>query len=189
MLKNTTTRSVAVALVPAALLLFVSGCSTSGNPKSGVTTAAVFQPGVPGGTSVESYKITATVTGVDPVTRQVSLLAADGSRRTVLVGPAYAAFDRLKAGDKVKVAVTKEVVVSLDQSATTADADAGQMAETVLVVAKVTAIDFAMRRVTLRFPDGAIGTFPVRPDVDLARRQPGETVFIRATQSVRLLAE
>lgn len=187
MLKNKTTRSVAVALLPVALL--ACGCQSSGKTKSDVTTAAVFQPGVPGGTLMESYKVTATVTGSDSVTRQVSLVAADGSRRTVQIGPEFTGFDRLKPGDPVKVAVTKELVISLEPTAAAADAVAGAVAETVLVAARVTAIDFTMRRVTLRFPDGAIGTFPVRPDVDLARRQPGETVFIRATQSVKLLAE
>jgi Cu/Ag efflux protein CusF len=173
--------------LPMALLTF--GCASSGNSKSDVTKTAVYQPGVPGGTMIESYRVFATVTGVDVGSRQVSLVAEDGSRRTVLAGPEYAAFDQLKPGDKVKVAVTKEVIISLNQSATTANGDIGTMAETVLVAAKVTAIDVAGRKVTLHFPSGSTETFPVRPDVDLTQQRVGETVFIRATQSAKLLAE
>ena len=171
------------------LALLLAGCASSGHHKSDVTKTSVYLRGVPGGTTTESYLVIATVTGVDPVTRQVSLVAADGSRRTVLAGPEYMAFDQLKPGDKVKVAVTKEVVISLEQSATTAGADAGQMAEVIYVTAKVAAIDEAGHKVTLHFPSGTTETFPVRADVSLTHRQVGETVFIRATQSARLLAE
>jgi hypothetical protein len=183
-------KPTALLLLPGlTLALLLAGCAASNQQKSAVTKTSVYQPGVPGGTTTESYRVVATVTGVDPVTRQVSLVAADGSRRTVLAGPEYAAFDQLKPGDKVKVAVTKEVVVSLEQSATTAGADAGMMAEVIFVAAKVAAIDEAARKVTLHFPSGTTETFPVRPDVDLTHQRVGETVFIRATQSARLLPE
>jgi hypothetical protein len=65
----------------------------------------------------------------------------------------------------------------------------GLMANTVQVIAKVTAIDLKHHKATLRFPDGTTKTVPVRKDVDLTQRQVGEEVVIRATEALAISVE
>ena len=189
-----------LAVVPAALLTFTS-CATS--PKVEKVTTTAYREGVPGGTLVETYKITATVTAVDAGTRKVTLVAPDGSRNTFTAGSHYRNFDQLRVGDAVQATVTRELVVlpgqngvppNDDHSAALPVVPAGEpsgvlKADTVQRSAKVGAIDQKGRQVTLQFQDGTSKTFPVRKDVDMKRMKVGEDVVIRTTSAVVLSQE
>src|ERR1035438_6553446 len=89
----------ALSLLPAALLAF-SSCSTEPRGKGAGFTA--IQPGVPGGVAVQTYKETATVTGIDKATRKVTLVTKDGTKSTVKCGPEVANFAQIEVGDQVK---------------------------------------------------------------------------------------
>jgi hypothetical protein len=116
------------------------------------------------------------------------------------VGPEAVNFDQVEVGDLVTATVTEELVVALaDPDAPLADAEAagvslapvgakpsGIVADTVRVTGTVTAIDPQARTATLRFADGSSRTFPVRPDVDLTRRKPGEQVVFQVTRRIAL---
>jgi hypothetical protein len=65
----------------------------------------------------------------------------------------------------------------------------GLMANTVQVIAKVTAIDLKHHKATLLFPDGTTKTVAVRKDVDLTKREVGEEVVIRCTEAVAIVVE
>jgi hypothetical protein len=58
------------------------------------------------------------------------------------------------------------------------------MATTVQRVGTVVDMDHWKRRVTLRFEDGSIEIFPVRPDVDMKAHQVGEKVVFQATETI-----
>jgi hypothetical protein len=189
-----------LALLPAALLAFTS-CSSS--PKLEPTTAAAYQQGVPGGVYVETYKNTATVTAIDAATRHVTLVTPDGRKETFKAGPEVINFDQIHVGDQVKATLTQQLVVYMakdnppageGQAALVALAPKGAkpgglVANTVQVIAKVTAIDLKHHKATLQFPDGTKHTVAVRQDVDLTKRQVGEEVVVRCTEAVALSVE
>ena len=164
---------------------------------------AAYREGMPGGTLVETYKITATVASVDAGSRKVALVAPDGSRNTFTAGPEYRHFDQLRVGDEVQAMVTRQLTVWLGQNGVPPGDDhavglpvvpAGEpsgvlKADTVQRSAKVGAIDRKERQATLQFPDGTSKTFSVRKDVDINRIKVGEDVVIRTSSAVVLSQE
>ena len=189
-----------LALLPAALLAF-SSCSTE--PKHQGAGFEVIQPGQAGGVRVQTYKETATVTGIDKVTRKVTLVTKDGTKSTVKCGLEVANFAQIEVGDQVKATVTEQIVVFVRNpgeppgdgaAAALALAPLGAkpgavMANTEEITAKVKSIDLKHRKATLLFPDGTSHTFKVRPDVDMTKHAVGDEVVIRATEAVAISVE
>ena len=189
-----------IAIMPAAMLALTSCSST---PQGEGSTMVAAQKGVPGGTIVETYKVTATVTAVDAASRKVTLTMADGAKTTVKAGPEVVNFDQIQVGDQVKATVAEQLVVFVrkngepandGEAAAVALAPVGAkpgvvMANTVEVTAKVEAIDLGRRKATLRFPDGQSKTFRVRPDVDMTKAKLGDEVVIRTTEAVAISVE
>lgn len=194
---------LSLPLLPAALLALTSCSSTSPGPSAETTSVASFQKGVPGGVVVETHKITATVTGIDPASRKVTLVSPDGKKTTVKCGPEVINFDQIRMGDQLKVTAVDELVAYLAEAAVPpSDGGAalillapkgarpgGVVAAVVQVTAKVTAIDLKKHKATLQFPDGSTKTIAVRKDVDLTKRRVGEEVVIRCTEAVALSVE
>jgi Cu/Ag efflux protein CusF len=190
----------ALTLLPAAMLAFTS-CSTE--PKGEGAGFTAVQPGVPGGVIVQTYKETATVTGIDTATRKVTLVAKDGAKTTVKAGPEVVNFDQIQVGDQVKATVAEQLVMFMrkngepandGEAAAVALAPVGAkpgvvMANTVEVTGKVEAIDLAHRKATLRFPDGTAKTFKVRKDVDMTKGKIGDEVVFRTTEALAISVE
>lgn len=187
-----------LVLLPVAWLI-LTGCSST--TKVDKTTTTTFQEGVPGGTLTQTYQTTARVTALDPVTRQVTLLAPDGSRNIFKAGP-KAVLDQIKPGDEVKVTVARELVVYLnpnDVPATTGPAAIVRatpgvrpgvlMADMVELTATVESVDLSKHEATLHISDGRSGTFKVRQDVDLTQMKPGAKVFIRIKTAAAIMLE
>jgi len=199
-MKPNTLKLTTLALLPAALLTFTSCSST---PKIEPTTTAVYQQGVPGGIIVETYKNTATVTAIDAANRKVTLVTPDGRMETFKAGSEVVNFDQIRIGDQVKATLTEQLAVymakdnppaSEGEAALVALAPKGAkpgslMANTVQVIAKVTAIDLKHHKATLKLPDGTTKTVAVRNDVDLTQRQVGEEVVIRCTEAIAIAVE
>ncbi|MCX6926543.1 MAG: hypothetical protein NT154_25540 [Verrucomicrobia bacterium] len=193
-------RIAALALMPAALVIFSSCSSTH---KVEMTSVATYQEGEPGGTVVETYKITTEVTSIDAGSRKVTLVAPDGSKNTFTAGPNFRGFDQLKVGDEVQATVTRQLVVLLGQNGVPPSDDhaaalpvvpAGELAgvlraDTKQRNAKIGAVDPKERQVTLQFPDGTSKAFPARKDVDMKRMKVGDDVVIRTTSAVVLTPE
>ena len=162
--------------------------------------AAVVAEGVPGGSAVQTYELTATVTAIDKASRKVTLMGRDGIKQTVKVGPEAINFDQIRVGDQLKLTVAEALVVYVAGEGETPTDSAAQlvalapkgakpggiMAATTKVTARITAIDAEHRKATLQFEDGTTRTVAVRPDVDLAKRKVGETVVIRATEALAI---
>jgi len=189
-----------IAFIPAAMLA-LSSCSSA--PKGKTTTTTIYEEGVPGGVVVQTHETTATVTGIDATKREVTLVSPDGKRTSVKCGPEVRNFGQIHIGDQVKATVAEQLVIYMakdqppaaqGQSALMARAPEGAkpgalMANTVQLVAKVTAIDLKHHKATLQFPDGTSKTVAVRKDVDLTQRQVGEEVVIRCTQALAVSVE
>ena len=189
-----------VSLLPLALLAF-SSCSTE--PKHQGVGFEVIQPGQAGGVRVQTYKETATVTGIDKATRKVMLVTPDGTKSTVKCGPEVANFAQIEVGDQVKATVTEQLVIFVrnpgepsGDGAAVAVALAplgakpgGVMANTEEITAKVKSIDVKHRKATLLFPDGTSKSFKVRKDVDMTKHSVGDEVVIRATEAVAISVE
>jgi translation elongation factor P/translation initiation factor 5A len=202
-MKTNTLKWSIISLAPAAMLALASCSSNSSTPAGLTSSSAVYQPGVPGGVMVDTFKMTATVTGIDAPSRKVTLVTRDGKETTVKCGPEVINFDQIRVGDQLKITATEELAVAMSTAgAPPSDGGAaivalapkgarpgGMMANTVQVTAKVTAIDVKHHKATLQFPDGTTHTVAVRPDVDLTQRQVGEEVVIRSTEALAISVE
>jgi hypothetical protein len=188
-------------LLLAAALLMLTSCASSPSVQKVSTTA--YREGVPGGTLVETYKITVNVREIDPANRKVTLVAADGTSNTFTALPGDRTFDQLKVDEQVQATVTRQLVVFLRRNGAALNSapmiDAGLApditkpdalkSDTVQRVARVSAVDRKHRQATLDFMDGTSQRFNVRRDVNLEQVQSGEEVVIRTTSAVVLTLE
>ena len=202
-MKTKTLNITTLALLPVALLTLTSCSSTSTPPPPVGSGRVTYTKGVPGGTLVQTVKMTATVTAIDQAKRKATLLASDGKKFIVKAGPEAVNFNQVRVGDQIAATLTQKVVVSLDdkaspsgQGAATVVAQApkggqpgGLAAETTQVTATVIAIDLEKRTATLQFEDGITQTFSVRDDVDLSRRKVGERLVFRVTEMIAIWVE
>lgn len=202
-MKTNTLKCSVIALAPAAMLALVS-CSSNSSTSAGLlSSSSAYQPGVPGGVMVDTYKVTATVTRIDADKRKVTLVTREGKETTVKCGPEVINFDQIRVGDQLKIRVTQELAVAMaTPGAPSSDGGAelvalaprgakpgGMTASTVQVTAKVTAIDLKHHKATLQLPDGSSKSFDVRPDVDLTQRKVGEEVVVRFTEALAISVE
>ena len=142
--------------------------------------------------------ITAVVTAIDLNTRQVTLRGPRGSV-TVHVSDQVKNLDQLKVGDKVAATYYESVVVEGKKatvgdntvqamSATQVQDEQGQGAgvqgvqRTVVVVAKVYAVDKRAGTITLRGPKGNFRTFKVKDLSLLQHFTIGDNVVFRYTE-------
>jgi hypothetical protein len=63
---------------------------------------------------------------------------------------------------------------------------AAAVAETTQITATITGIDTLRHIASLRYPDGSLHHYAVRPDVDLKSRKLGEKVVIRKTMATAI---
>ena len=191
----------ATALAAAAILSFTS-CSS--DPAIGESTSSTtYQKGVPGRVVVETYKLNATVTGMDTAERKLTLTSSDGKQTTVKCGPEIVNYDQIHVGDQVKVRATSELAVAMADASTPSGISGaglvtlapkggqpgGLMAETQQYTATVTEIGLKRHEATLRLPDGTTRKFAVRKDVDLSQRKVGEQVVVRVTTAMAVSVE
>ena len=189
-------------LLIAATVILASCSSTTYEALDDKTPGATYEKGVPGGTVVETHKLTATVTAIDAATRKVTLTPKDGKATTVKCGPDVVNFDQIRVGDVVNATVTSELTVAMADAATPGDGGAALvalapqgakpgilMAETQQYTATIKEIDLKRRQATLHFPDGSDRTFAVRKDVDLTQRKVGEEVSFRVAVAMAVSME
>jgi hypothetical protein len=199
-MKSKLLKFATITLMPAAMLAFTSCSST---PQGESATMVSAQKGVPGGAIVETYKTTATVTGIDASTRKVTLVGPGGKKTTYTAGPEVINFDRIRIGDQVKVTAVGELVAYLRKNGEPpSDGEAamvalapkgakpgGVLVNTVEMTARVKSLDYKRHQATLQFPDGTSKTFKVRADVDLTKAAVGDDVVIRTTEALAITVE
>ena len=199
-MKSIIAKSITLGLLPVAVLA-LSSCSTT--PEDGTvesSTAALYQPGVPGGMLIETYQERASIKSIDAASREVTLVQKDGTVTTVTAGPEVANFAQLAVGDQVVATVSDELEMYVlkpgerasDQAAAAValaplgEKPGGALAATTQITAKVTDVSLWHHTATLELPDGTRKTFKVRKDVKLTQEAVGREVVIRSTQTAAI---
>jgi hypothetical protein len=169
-------------------------------PAQAQTGAAVVGkgPGVAG--AAQTAKISATITAIDPATRQVTLKGPQGREVVVTAGPEVRNFAQMKVGDKVDVeyveALTLELkkgggmAVAKTEAAGAARAKPGaapgaMVGRQVKVVADVVAVDAAKGVVTLKGPQRTV-ELKVQDPKQLAMIAKGDQVEATYTEAVAI---
>jgi translation elongation factor P/translation initiation factor 5A len=200
-MKKKTISMTTLALLPTAVFTLTS-CSSTAPPDVG-TSKITYTKGVPGGVIVQTVKMTATVTAIDQAKRTATLLASDGKKFVVKVGPEVVNFHQVRVGDLVNATVTQKIAAHLDKENTAStdgttavvaragegDQPGGLVAETTQTTGKIIAIDVSKRTATLWFEDGNTQTVPIRKDVELSRFKVGQQVVFRVTDMVAIWVE
>jgi hypothetical protein len=134
-------------------------------------------PGVAG--AAQTVEITATITKIDPATREVTLKGPKGGEVTIQAGPEVKNFAQMKVGDTVTAkyveALTLELkkggkaVVGRNEEAGAATAKPGEKpaalaGRRVTVVADVTAVDPSTQMVTLKGPKQTVDVKVADPE-------------------------
>jgi Cu/Ag efflux protein CusF len=149
---------------------------------------------------LEPIEAVVTVTKVDAKARTVTVRGPSGNLHTLAVPPEAQNLDKVKPGDRFRMAYAEAAVLSIskggeptvkvDKSVKVAPKGAlpgGQMVRTVRLTATVDAIDYKSRRVALRGPKGNVVALAVSPEVkDLERVAAGDRVSIVYSEAIAL---
>ena len=157
--------------------------------------------GEPGVVVVDLVEFTATVDAVDYDNRLVTLTGPQGNTVTVRVGPQVRNIDQVKAGDQLFVQHYESVALFVRKSdeppaetevttvavAPTGEEPGGIAVDTVEITAKVEAIDYAKRTVTLEGPEGKTKTIKVDPRVKRFQEiKTGDELVVRHTEALAI---
>jgi hypothetical protein len=209
-----------IALSVALVALNLSACSKNAPPAEDASTetsaseAAPLAPvtesseqyyveGVAGGVMVSSVELEAEVVSVDQNLRQAVLRGPEGREVVVSVGKEAVNFYQVKPGDRVKVAIQRELQIYVPEGeqdepdgtavaearAAQGESPAGMVVASSKVSSKITAMDLEARTATLTFEDGSAQTFDVRPDVDMTKYEVGQEVVFLITEMLAIEVE
>jgi hypothetical protein len=158
----------------------------------------------PGGIVVDAVRETATVAAIDASKRTVNLKFENGRTQTYKLDKAVKNFDQIKVGDKVSATYFESVAVFVRKSGekpaaaevqTVTVAPKGAkpgvlITDTFEITAKVEAIDYKMRAVVLKGPEGNMRIFPVDKSVkDFKNVKAGDEVVLRVTEATAIAVE
>jgi hypothetical protein len=147
------------------------------------------EPGA--GKAVQTVRTTASVVGIIPDTRTVSLKRADGKIVEIRAGEEVRNFDMIKIGDTVTAEYTQALSLELkkgggglrERNEVTAMTRApvgaqpsGTVERTVSVLADVVKVDSKARQITLRDPNGKLVDLAVHDADQLNRVKQGDQV-------------
>ncbi len=149
----------------------------------------------------ETATLTATITAINPTTREITLKGPEGNSVTFVASDEVKRFSELKVGDQVNVRYTQSLAVRLakpDEAAASASADVGRSkgpkpggaakAEATVVVT-LEAIDAKVPSVTFKTPGGEMRTIRVRDPKNLVGYKLGDRVAITYTESMAIDVE
>ena len=158
-------------------------------------------PGVAG--AAQTVKATATITAIDPATREITLKGAQGREVTMTAGPEVKNFAQMKVGDTVNVEYLEALTLELKKGgkalvARTEESGAmkakpgekpgGMVGRQVTIVADVVAVDPATQTVTLRGPQRTVNLRV--PDANQFKLvNVGDQVEAQYTEAVAILVE
>lgn len=182
-------------LVLVASIAIAAGSTLPAHSQTGGAVVAT-KPGA--GMAVQTVKLDATITAIDPKTRGVTLKGPQGNEVVIVAGPEVKNFAQMKVGDNVAVeyveALTLELkkgggrpVVRSDQaaegSAKPGAQPAGAGARRVTIMADVVDVDEKNQRVTLRGPNRTVD-LKVRDPKQLALIKKGDQVEAVYTEAI-----
>ncbi|GGA72150.1 hypothetical protein GCM10011369_12380 [Neiella marina] len=172
--------------------LLISACSTTPEPGDKVIAPDVLQSAVTTSTS--------KIIGIDYPSRTVTVEQA-GRQVTLIASDAVTNFEQLAVGDLVDTEYTESVAVhvqindgsprinrveQLDQAEQGAEPNI-QAVDTTEIIADIVAIDRVNKTVTLRGPNQAVSTLPVRRHPEhLDKVKVGDQVVVVHTKALAL---
>jgi hypothetical protein len=173
-------------------------------PLSAQSTQAVVTTSPGSGKAVQTSKTTATVVGIVPATRIVSLKRADGQIVEIQAGDEVRNFDKIKVGDTVTAEYTQALSLDLKKGA----AGAAKRTESVevsrapvggqprasvgtqvTILADVVAVNSKDRVVTLRGPHGNLVELKVQDADQFNRIKQGDHVQAVYTEALAIAVE
>lgn len=146
----------------------------------------------------------ATVVGINPETRTVTLKGQEGRVFTVTAGDQVRNFDQIKLGDKVVADYVASISLSLKKGgsgirertekedmvrAPVGATPSGAVGRQVTILANVTAVDAKNKKVTLRGPDGNSVDLMVQDPNQLALIKKGDQVEAVFTEALAIAVE
>lgn len=174
--------------------------TTAAETSSAAETAAAPQD-KPSVKEESLVTLEATVTAVNPETREVTLQNADGESITVIAGEEVRNFAQIEVGDKLTVEYMESVEIQVlgpDEAEVGAEGAAGaaraelgekpggaMISETTVVVV-IEAIDKEMETVTVKGPAGNSETVKVRNPDNLDKVAIGDKVKITYTEALAI---
>lgn len=151
------------------------------------------QPGTAAASRIE--RMTATISAIDPKTRQVTLKRPDGGEVTVYAGKEVKNLTQMKVGDRVDAQYTEALTLKLKKGGSQAvgrterggktgagERPGGVAGRTVTVVAEVVDLDDKRRTVTLRGPRRTV-ELPVNDPEQFKRLAKGDKVEATYTEA------
>ena len=197
------TRTTLACLPLVVAILTASACANPPPRPATTTESAAISPGVPGGTFTTRTEVSARVTFKDNANRRLTLLGGDGKQQVIDVPREAVNFDRINSGDLVVLTITEQVNVAVVDASTLVPQGemgavtlaepgarpSGAIVGTTQIRGTVTAINHEFRTATMRTDDGRSLVVPVRPDIDLAKRQIGDQVVMRTTRRIEIRVE
>lgn len=181
-------------------LLFISPLSQA-QPVA-ETAVVATEPGA--AEAVQTVRTTASVVGIIPDTRTVSLKRTDGKIVEIHAGEEVKNFDKIRIGDNVTAEYTQALSLELKKggsgirersevmdmtSAPIGSPPAGAIGRQVAVLANVVAVDKKDKLVTLRGPDGTLVDLKVSDKDQLNRVKQGDQVQARYTEAIAIAVE
>jgi Cu/Ag efflux protein CusF len=164
--------------------------------------AALAQTPSDGGIDeVEVVHATGVVEKIDLEKRRVTLMMDDGKSKKIRVDKSVRNLDQVKAGDRLNMTYTEEIIIVIGKTGETPDAAGGRMVgvapkgakpgtfmvDTISTSAKVIAVDPVKYRVTLEEPDGKKKTVKVSKKMtNLNQIQAGDSVDISITDALAI---
>ncbi len=155
----------------------------------------------PGAVVVDVVAVEATVDAIDYDKRIITLKGPEGNLRAFKVKKKIKNFDQIKAGDKIKAEYVESTAIFLRKAGDPAGANeteevrvapkgkkpAAIAVDTVEITAKVEAIDYKKRTVTLKGPEGNTKTFTVDKSVKGFKKvKEGDDIVVRHTEAVAI---
>jgi len=183
-------RITGVAVIAAAMLASTAVAQPTAAPSPG------DKPGV---VMTDVVELTARVDAVDYRKRLVTLTGPQGNTVVVKAGPEVKNLEQIKPGDQLIVRHYESVALFVRKSsdppvaaeasavavAAKGDKPAGIMVDTAEITARVEAIDYAKRTVTLKGPEGKSTTLKVDPSVKrFPEIKKGDEVVVRRTEAL-----
>ena len=150
----------------------------------------------------QSVQMTATVTAIDMVTREVTLQGEGGETQTVIVSEEARNLGQVSPGDVVTAEFVRELDIqvfaddgtelgggALGASARAEEGDmpSGMMLQSEVITARVAGINLDNNTFTLQWPDDTVEEFEAQNPDNLRRAEVGDIVVITYTEAVGII--
>ncbi len=166
---------------------------------------AASPPALPSGkVAEETLTANATVLAINQKTRHVTLKDSDGTRFTIVAGPAVRNLAQVKKGDVVRLTYQESIAYEVMKPGKTkpgvaasteasraelGEKPAGSIRDTVTVRFTITAINKRASEATLRDPGGKVTVVKVKDPTKLDAVQVGDVVDVTYTEALAVAVE